>query len=264
MNNPLTGGPILFAPARAGRPHAFLDDASNGRCPFCPGHESDTPPELARLGEPWRVRVFPNKYPPSNGAEVIVESPLHDARFEQLEPLDEVLQMYVDRLRGHADAPYTALFRNDGVRAGSSIPHVHAQLVPLPFVPPRVRREIDASAQRCVLCNIDGEVIRENEAFAWLAPERPWMPYQQWIVPKRHIASLIDADLAALAPMLRFASAATRKLGDFNVVFMNFPRGHFYIEILPRITNLAGLELGTGTFVEIVDAATAADRLKPE
>lgn len=264
MNNPLTGGPILFAPARADRPHAFVDDGSNERCPFCPGHESDTPPEIARVGEPWRVRVFPNKYPPSSGAEVIVESPRHDAQFEQIEHLDDVLRMYVDRLRAHADAPYTALFRNDGARAGSSIPHVHAQLIPLPFVPPRVQRELDASAKVCAACNIDGEVIVENDAFAWIAPERSWMPYQQWIVPKHHVASMIDADLDALAPLLRFASHATRKLGDFNVVFMNFSRGHFYVEILPRVTSLAGLELGTGTFVEIVDAAAAADRLRTQ
>lgn len=259
--HPVTGEPILFAPTRAARPHAFVDDATVERCPFCPGHESDTPPEIARIGDPWRVRVFPNKYPPIEGAEVIVESPRHDALFEEIEPLDDVLAMYTERLRAHANAPYTALFRNDGARAGSSIPHTHAQLVPLPFIPPRIER---AMQHVCALCNIDGEILGENESFVWLVPNASWMPYQQWIVAKQHVASLLDVNLSHLAPMLRFASRATRKLGDFNVVFMNVPRGHFFIEILPRVTNLAGLELGTGTFVEIMDAAAAARRLRSE
>jgi UDPglucose--hexose-1-phosphate uridylyltransferase len=262
VKHPISGEPILFAPLRAERPHAFAGDAAIERCPFCPGHEADTPPEIVRNGEPWRVRVFPNKYPPAEGAEVIVESPVHDARFEDIAHLDEVLETYAARLAAHASAPYAALFRNDGARAGSSIPHVHAQLVPLPFVPPRVQREIDGFARACALCSIEGELIRENESFVWIAPHGSWMPYQQWIVPKRHIPSLQDADLDGLASMLRFASAATRSIGDFNVVFMNVPRGHFYVEILPRITTIAGLELGTGTFVEIVDPADAARRLR--
>src|SRR5687768_4156470 len=82
--HPLTGEPILFAPNRAARPRAFGDPSSE-RCPFCPGHESDTPAEVARIGDPWRVRVFPNKYPPVDGAEVIVEAPGHDDPFHSIE-----------------------------------------------------------------------------------------------------------------------------------------------------------------------------------
>ena len=60
------------------------------------------------------------------------------------------------------------------------------------------------------------------------------------------------------------AAKATRRIGDANWVFMNFPpesNAHFYVEVLPRVTTIAGLELGTGTFVEIVDPTTAAKRL---
>ena len=66
----ITGEPTLFAPERAARPHAFAGDRDAGRCPFCAGHEEDTPPSLATVGDPWRVRVFPNKYPSIAGAEV--------------------------------------------------------------------------------------------------------------------------------------------------------------------------------------------------
>ncbi|HEX7808769.1 MAG TPA: hypothetical protein VF608_08590, partial [Thermoanaerobaculia bacterium] len=153
-------------------------------------------------------------------------------------------------------------------RAGSSIPHVHSQLVPLPFVPPRITRELEVATRGCALCDVDGAMIRESDGFTWVAPASSWMPYQQWLVPRRHIASMLDLDdreIADLATLLQSATSATRAIGDFNVVMMNFPRGstaHFYVEILPRVTTIAGLELGTGTFVEIIDPIAAALRLR--
>jgi len=267
VHHPITGEPILHAPTRAERPRAFADAADDARCPFCPGHESDTPPEIARVGDPWRVRVFPNKYPPIDGAEVIVESPRHDAALHDVD-LDEVLRVYIARLRAHEDAAHIALFRNDGPRAGASIAHLHAQLVPLPFIPPRVASELDAFARACPLCDARGVVIRETATMQWLVPATSMMPYQQWLVPKRHVATICDLgddELRDLASLMRHASRATHTIGDANSIFMNFPRasnGHAYIEILPRITTIAGLELGSGTFVEIVEPDAAAARLR--
>lgn len=270
--NLLTGEPILFAPARAARPSAFGDELHE-RCPFCPGHESDTPPTIASSGDPWRVRVFPNKYPSVEQAEVIVESPRHDARFESIEHADDVVRMYVDRYRAHRDAAYTAVFKNEGARAGSSIPHVHSQVMPLPFTPPRIERERDAfaAAASCPLCAPDGAVIRETQHFVWLAPHGSSFAYQQWLVPKRHIGEMSafdDGELNELASLLRAASAAMLQLGDsYNWMFMNFPRAdaaHAYVDLVPRLTSIAGFELGTGTFVEIIDPEAAARRLRNE
>jgi UDPglucose--hexose-1-phosphate uridylyltransferase len=262
--NPLTGEPILFAPERAARPHAFAGSFDEERCPFCSGHEADTPPELARAGEPWRVRVVPNKYPPAGGAEVIIESPDHAATFDGIEHADEIVHVYAERLRAHRDAAYVALFKNEGARAGSSIAHVHSQLIPLPFVPPRIERERAAFAGGCPLCAAPQNMIRETNAFTWFAPYASSMAYQQWIVPKRHVASLGELDddeLAELAMLLRSAAAAMREIGDsYNWIFVNTP--HFYVDLFPRLTTIAGLELGTGTFVEIVDPAAAAERLR--
>lgn len=270
--NIITGEPILFAPERAARPRAFGDD-SNERCPFCPGHESDTPPTIAAAGDPWRLRVFPNKYPSVDGAEVIVESPEHDATFDALPHAEEVVRMYVDRYRAHDDAAYTAVFKNEGARAGSSIRHVHSQVMPVPFTPPRIERESAAfgSAESCPLCTPRGEIIRESAHFVWLAPYGSSFAYQQWLVPKRHIFEMTmftDAELADLASLLRLVSRATLTLGDsYNWSFLNFPRspaGHAYIDLVPRLTSIAGFELGTGTFVEIIDPAAAARRLRSE
>lgn len=260
--HPITGDPIVFAPERSSRPGAFGGDDTS-RCPFCAGHESDTPPAIATLGDPWRVRVFPNKYPAVDGAEVIVESPDHDATFDRLKHAAEVVRVYVDRYRAHAGAAHIALFKNHGPAAAASIPHIHSQVMPLPFVPPRIEREGGAfeRATRCPLCApVEGEMIRETPAFRWLAPAGSAMPYQQWIVPKRHIAEMTafdDGEVAELATLLQSASASMLSLADsYNWMFMNFARhsaAHSYVELFPRMTTLGGFELGTGTFVQIVD-----------
>ncbi|HEX8619299.1 MAG TPA: hypothetical protein VF911_17080 [Thermoanaerobaculia bacterium] len=268
--NPLSGDPILFAPERAARPSAFDSDAL-ARCPFCPGHEHDTPPELAHCGEPWRVRVVPNKYPPVEGAEVIVESAKHDVAFDEIEHAADVVRTYVERYRAHESAAYTAIFKNEGRRAGATIPHVHSQVMPVPFTPPRIARELASFANGCALCTLDGHVMRETAAFSWIAPAGSSFAYQQWLVPKRHayeMSALDDAECAELASLLQLASRAMLRLTDsYNWMFVNFPRSpaaHWYVDLVPRLSTIAGFELGTGTFVEIIDPAAAAERLRAE
>lgn len=265
--NPITGERVLFAPDRAARRGAFGDD-SEERCPFCPGHERDTPPEVAHAGEPWRVRAFPNKYPPIHGAEVIVETPRHEESFASVEDAEDCVRMYAGRYRAHADAAYVSLFKNEGTRAGATIAHAHSQVVPLPFVPPRIERELAGLARGCVLCGMRENVIRETASFVWLAPAASAFAYQQWIVPKRHVpdvSALSDAELRELASLLRAAARATRAVASaFNWMFMNFPPSgpaHFYVDVTPRMAVIAGFELNTGTFVEIMDPADAARRL---
>lgn len=306
--NPITGEPVIHAPERADRPRAFVDATDGARCPFCPGHEADTPPEILRvssspraqrgvtggtapeepivavppmiprvardkLHDTWTIRVVPNKYPPVPGAEVIIESGEHDATFDGIGHAADVVRVYADRVRAHRDAAHVALFKNEGARAGSSIPHLHSQIVPLPFLPPRVERELAgfARAGACPLCGEVAEdlVIRETNAFRWIAPHVSSMAYQQWIVPKRHVATIAEfseGETSELAALLRAATAATRTIADsFNWTFMTFPSkstAHCYVELFPRVTTIAGLELGTGTFVEIVDPVAAARRLR--
>lgn len=272
--NVITGEPVLFAPERAARARAFTGGTdSSERCPFCPGHETDTPPEIARAGDAhrWTARVVPNKYPPAHGAEVIVESTAHGARFESVEDPEAVVRLYVERYRAHSDAAYVALFKNEGAAAGSSIEHVHSQVVPVAFVPARIARELAAFATGCPLCEAlerhraEGLVIRETASFVWLAPWGSSLPYQQWIVPKAHVAEMTAFEAAELAGLLQDVARATSGVAAaYNWAFMNFPRsnGHAYVDVLPRMTGIAGFELGTGTFVEIVDPAAAAERLR--
>jgi len=243
----ITGDPILFAPDRAERPR--WDSAG---CPFCPGHENETPPEVARTGDPWRVRVFPNKFPFVEHHEVIVEASEHDATFATMAHAPDVVAMYVSRYRALRPFGTVALFKNHGVMAGASLPHPHSQIAALPFVPPRIAREAEAfrRAPECPLCKVQGAVA-ENASFRMIDPGARMFSGERWIVPKRHMPDMSSVDVGDLAAMLQLAARQTA--GDYNWLFFNYPdapRAHFYISVAPRVSPVAGFELETGTFVD--------------
>jgi len=167
-------------------------------CPFCPGNEGATPPEIAafRPGDSasnsagWRIRVVPNKYPAlqvegdlgkagdgiydiMNGVgahEVIIESPEHNDRAEALDEKQygEILWMYRERsldLKQDDRFRYILIFKNRGRVAGASLSHPHSQLIATPVVPKRVMEEIRGARsyfrlkERCVFCDIVREEI---------------------------------------------------------------------------------------------------------
>jgi UDPglucose--hexose-1-phosphate uridylyltransferase len=244
----ITGDPILYAPERAARPKWGV-----GACPFCPGNEHETPPEIAHTGEPWRVRVFPNKFPFAEHHEVIVEAPDHDATFESIPHAPDVVAMYFDRYRALRPFGSVALFKNHGAMAGASLPHLHSQITALPFVPPRIAREAEAFARasECPLCSFHDSVA-ENASFRMFDPHARMFSGERWIVPKRHISEMSDIDAVDdLAAMLQLAAKSAN--GAYNWLFFNFadaPRAHCYIAIAPRTSPVAGFELETGVFVD--------------
>jgi len=263
--NRITADPVLVAPERSRRPHVFGDE----RCPFCPGHEDDTPPEIAREGEPWRIRVFPNKYPASEQHEVIVEAREHDGRFEDLAPdhAQAVVDMWFARYREVPRGKSALIFRNDGANAGASIAHPHSQLIVTPFVPPRLQREGYAFAcmSRCPLCELDDEpLVIESDHYRVIAPRGAAFPYEQWIVPREHAKSMIEPH--EIASLLQSASRASRDVAPaFNWVFLNFrhePAAHWYVAVTPRIGGIAGYEIGAAGAMNIVDADEAVERLQ--
>ncbi|MSP72481.1 MAG: galactose-1-phosphate uridylyltransferase [Myxococcales bacterium] len=168
---------VIIATERALRPKDFKNEnlrPPKGRtCPFCPGHESLTPPEILRypaLPQPWQVRVVPNKFPAlriegdlekrpegifdrMNGIgahEVIIECPDHDFALHALTPpqMLAALKVYRTRLadlRGDPRFRYGVLFRNHGEQAGASIAHGHAQLIALPVVPAHAQELLEGA-----------------------------------------------------------------------------------------------------------------------
>jgi UDPglucose--hexose-1-phosphate uridylyltransferase len=262
--NPITDDAVIVAPDRASRPNIYRHEE---RCPFCPGNESDTPPEIWRDRDPWRIRIFPNKYPATEHHEVIVEGGTHGGSFDQLEEdmALSVVDRYIDRYHALArKSQYVCVFKNHGVLAGASIPHPHSQVLGIPFMPPRIVKEAGAFESRCALCELRDEEIAVTANYRWIAPHGSLMAYEQWIVPKHHAPEMIQG--LELAVLLQRAARAMLSIADaFNWIFINFPQepsAHWYVQLFPRLMVHAGFELGTGSAINTVDAREAARRLR--
>jgi len=269
--HPITGEPIVFAPERALRPNAFGHQTD--ACPFCPGHEGETPPEIMRIGGPWRVRVFANKYPMTPRHEVIVESPRHGTTFATIEDPASVVDTYVARYRALSDDPSIAhvlIFKNHGAMAGASLEHIHSQVAGTAFMPPRIERELAAFRNRCPLCILPPRelIVSESEHFVRFSPHGSSFAYEQWIVPRRHAANFLtmnEDEHRELADHLSRTAASIERIStSYNWLMMNFTdsAAHWYVQAIPRLTTIAGFELGTGSMASIVDPAEAAERLR--
>jgi UDPglucose--hexose-1-phosphate uridylyltransferase len=264
----LTGRLVLLATGREARPSTFARDASGPSaapraCPFCPGHEHETPPEVARAGPGapdtpgWRVRVVPNLYPivggeaagPGAGGahEVVVLSPAHDASFGDLddEQAVEVLTMLRARARAHTDAgrPHVQLIVNEGRAGGASIEHPHAQVLALDFVPPAVAVAVDRFAQLgadpvmtdCTDATDRGHaLVPRGEVAAW-CPVGAASPFETRVAVVAAGARFEDASDGAIlgtAIVLRDVVAAMGRVLDvdgqrvaYNVIVHNGPVG---------------------------------------
>lgn len=316
--DPITRDWVIINEHRAARPQD-AGAAAPGRCPFCPGNEGQTPEEIDRIDRPgggWAVRVVPNRYPAldaaaapvkagtaPNGArtlpgfgfhEVIIESTEHDAVLGGM-PRDQVrlvLEMYVRRFRALAASDarvrQVVLFRNQGVRAGTSLAHPHAQIVATPVVSPEVRRRVedeiayyDATGS-CGLCDIcaaerrAGErVVHESAHFVTFAPYASRVSYQLQVAPRVHRALFADIDAAALddlAAHLCHVLGALELLLDrphYNLVVMTPPldqvhalANHWFIDLLPRLATPAGFEMGSRIVINTKPPEQAARELR--
>jgi UDPglucose--hexose-1-phosphate uridylyltransferase len=319
--DPLSGRRVIVAGERGSRPNAFLDVAAAApvdpdKDPFLDGHEDQTPPELYSLpGEDgaWRVRVVPNLFPalapgdpdagtdplaagrgepdlfasrPALGAhEVIVNAPdpVHSLAELRPEQVETTLSVWRERMRTHAEAAYVHVIVNEGKEAGASLPHTHAQLYALPFVPAAVARErerftaySDRTQGRNLLEDLLQEEVRrrervvavDDEAVA-LCPFGARVPFHLQIVPRRPAARFSD-DGPLGARMLHQAlsrlGAVLGALPPLNLWVRTAPRDAerfcWRIEVMPRLAQLAGLEIGTGVHLNVLAPEDAAQRLR--
>ena len=258
----LTGRWVAIAPARAERPGAervASDDPAT--CPFCAGHEDQTPPETLRLGDGptgWRVRVVPNLYPALERQEVVIHGPTHVHSFGELDDatIDLVAEAWQRRAREVGGHCFPLI--NEGHEAGASLPHSHSQLAWLPTPAPLV------VAERGLPAVI--EVVQRDGVIAG-CPVASRVPYEAVIAPARAESHALESDL--LAPALRLLAELVRRLQrvrseervPLNAWLHDGP--HWHLELFPRTTKLAGLELGAGVYIDSVapeDAAVALRR----
>jgi UDPglucose--hexose-1-phosphate uridylyltransferase len=215
--------------------------------------------------------------------EVIVHSPDHDAELEDLgdEGLLEVLEVWRRRIAAQLDAGAAAatLIVNRGPGAGASLTHPHAQLFGTPVVPPLLLDELlefERFRNRyggCVLCaEIDGagdRLVHAGDIAAWV-PAATRFPGELWLAAQTHEPDLRRADLRPLAGALRRALVAVDAAtggAALNFWLHTAPaelRGayHWHVELAPRLSGIAGLELGADITLVTVDPEAAAEALR--
>jgi len=149
--DPQTGRPILLAPKRQQRPMHTGNKKVEARCPFCRGHEDDTPPardEVFGNDGGWIARAFENKYPATLHHEVIAEGADHDEHPCDLNQATwraalELWRRRVQTMEHEQGLAHAFLFKNVGARAGASIAHNHSQVIRLDALPPRLQLELE-------------------------------------------------------------------------------------------------------------------------
>jgi len=225
--------------------------------------------------------------------EVIIETPDHATHLGLLPPdhVAEVIRAYLHRyrdLRGDVRFQYALLFRNHGRVAGASLSHPHSQLIALPVVPTRVAEELEAAQRffgahgRCIYCTLldqeraAGErVVYENDTCTVLTPFASRFPFEAWILPRDHVAdfgSLAPEQVVSVAGALRetlWRLAVCLDNPPYNFIVHTLPYHsplghayHWHIEVMPRLTQVAGFEWGSGFYINPVVPEDAARTLR--
>ena len=231
--------------------------------------------ELSRQGD--------GMYDKMNGIgahEVIVETPDHAATLsnmpeKQIEELFWAFKERVSDLKKDRRFRYIMLFRNHGEVAGASLEHPHSQLIALPVIPDSVREEVEGSKrffdlkERCIYCDIIRQeasvgtrVVTDTDRFTVIEPYAPRFPFETWILPKRHESHFEDTDAPTLANLAWIVRTTLRKIDKvlerppYNFILHSapvqepfLPYYHWHMEIIPKLTKVAGFEWGSGFYI---------------
>ncbi len=225
--------------------------------------------------------------------EVIIETPDHAKTLATMSEaeIERVLYAFRDRildLKQDRRFRYILIFKNHGAAAGATLEHTHSQLIALPIVPDFVREEIDGAhrhyvaKERCVFCDIIRQevssgtrVILETSDIVALAPYAPRFPFETWLLPRRHSARFEDAprpEYEALARVLKSVLMRMDRMLErpaYNLIVHTSPFTdgiveyyHWHLEVIPKLTKVAGFEWGTGFYINPTAPEEAARVLR--
>jgi UDPglucose--hexose-1-phosphate uridylyltransferase len=220
-----------------------------------------TPPETLRLpaGRDWRVRVVPNLYPAFERQEVVVHTPRHARSLGELqgEELDLVAEAW-RRRREDVPAGYLHALVNEGRDAGASLLHSHSQLVWLAEQPPAVTGEQNLDDL------VRGERVVEDGGLVAVCPHAGRAPYEVVVAPAERETDAFASPL--LGPALRLLADLVRRLrqleGPVPLNAWLHTGAWWHLELLPRLTVFAGIELGAGIYVNPLPPERAAAALR--
>jgi len=250
---------VVIATERAKRPDQMVVKRErkppvsfSPNCPFCPGHEDQTPPEILRLhdGDRWKVRVFPNKFAALSPDvkperiirrsrrrmggfgvhDVIVETPDHSLAMAMMpdSQVADILRIYktrYDQLSLDPRIAQVTIFKNHGTDAGTSLEHPHSQMIATPVISYQVRQRFQEAMQHfddfgcCMFCQIIEEELEEqkrviltSEHFVAMELFASPAPFCTHIYPRRHMASFGDVSAKELADLGRVLRTVLAKL----------------------------------------------------
>ncbi len=212
--------------------------------------------------------------------EVVIETPDHNKTLAMLDPhaIEDVFWAFRDRildLKKDTRFKYILIFKNHGEAAGASLEHTHSQLIALPVVPKQVHEEMSGAAEyfryreRCIYCDIIHQEMEsgirmeaENEAFVAIAPFAPRFPFETWIVPRVHQSAYEQPSKQEYSQFARILKDVLMRLDQvlekpaYNFVIHTSPLPeseneyyHWHMEIMPKLTKVAGFEWGTGFYI---------------
>jgi UDPglucose--hexose-1-phosphate uridylyltransferase len=225
--------------------------------------------------------------------EVIIESPRHEDTMATMDDgaIEGVLWAFRERVQDlKRDHRFRCIiiFKNHGRAAGASVDHAHSQIIALPIVPREVRDEVDgarahhAAKERCVFCDIlrqesadKRRMIAENEDMVAVAPYAPRFPFETWILPRRHQSRFEDAPRHEYASLSRLLGNLLRRMNKalcappYNLLIHSAPVAeavddcyHWHVEIIPKLTKVAGFEWATGFYLNPTSPEEAAEVLR--
>ncbi len=317
---------VIVSKERAQRPEYFSSregGLNDEICPFCPGNEKMTPPEILAYrkegtyaDEPgWTLRVVPNKYPALenegeampigsgllyglNGVgshEVIIENPCHRTELEHLPEhhITDCFSAFKERLvdlKTDSRLQHIIIFKNHGKSAGTSQEHPHCQLVAMPVIPTQVSEQISgcrihySTHNTCIYCDLIAQersenlrIVAQNENFMALCPYASRFSFEITILPLNHSAryeNCSNQELSSLAQIFKETLARLRKVLDnppYNFILHTAPVKmnddtepifHWHLDIIPKLTTLAGFEKGTGVYINSTLPEEAAEALR--
>ncbi len=292
--NFLTGEYVIYSLDRAKRPQNIKKDiliTPVKFCPFCIENKHMTPKEIYTSFND-EIRLIDNKYPiitddrEAYGIHyVLIDTKDHEKNiinytdehmFYLIKSIKDILNiLYEDK-----KLKYVQIFKNKGINAGASQSHSHWQILGLSMLPNKQKYMINMLKQyerekgKCYFCSIDytNNLVYENNSFLAFCPKDSLYCYEINIIPKKHITNIRYLDDILLKQLGVILKKCLIKLDliysnvDYNICVYNGFREdneyHFFIQIIPRVGNLAGFEFSTGMFVNSILPEDAAKNLR--
>jgi UDPglucose--hexose-1-phosphate uridylyltransferase len=275
-------------------------DRQEGTSPDTPGWTTRTVPNKypALKNEPDLNRTGVGVFDMMNGVgehEVIIEDTDHNKQLADLntEQIKKIINVYKRRfmeLGKDERFKYVLIFKNYGLAAGASLEHSHTQLISLPVVPKRVMEELECAQkyydykERCVFCDITRQELEyrhreicENDDFIAFCPFASRSPFEISIIPRRHQAyftDINDSQIDSFARILKEILVRIRQVlknPPYNFIIHTTPLNgnhdlqgcyHWHVELMPKLSKIAGFEWGSGFYINSTSPETASRYLR--